>query len=42
MVTDSFKRVTGGKLAAVRTKYSSSTMMRISEMPGLQEKLQLL
>jgi len=42
MVAASFKRATGGKLAAVRTKYSSNSMLRISEMQGLHQKLALL
>jgi hypothetical protein len=41
-VAESFKRATGGKLVAVRTKYSSSIMMRIAEMPDLKQRLYLL
>lgn len=42
LVAESFKRAIGGKLVAVRTKYSSSSMLRISEMQGLQQRLSLL
>jgi hypothetical protein len=42
LVAESFKRATSGKLAAVRTKYSSGSMMHISEMPELHQRLSLL